>query len=319
VLRRSGSSPGLLIALLLGGCSDFFLSRKQPEVDAPLQVTETFEQAPLPRLDLLWVIDDTPSMSDEHDALAAAMPAFADALEAAGVAWQVGVVTTDPSEDLGVLRGDPWILTPSEPEGLDALLETTDVTLLGREPAAGIAAMVLALEAPIRTEENRGFRRPEAALEVIVVSDGDDRSDAFLGPDPADIGLALLESEARSTGRPARLSAIVGPRGGCSGPGGTALPGLRYLELAEATGGTTGSICEGHLGPVVAGLGASSVEWQRDFPLQATPDPGSLRVAVDGVRADSGWSVETAPDRVVFDLAPAPGAVITVRYTVADR
>lgn len=313
------SSSALVAALMLVGCSDFFLSRRQPEVADPLTVTETFEQAPLPRLDLLWVIDDTPSMSDEHDALAAAMPAFADALQEAGVAWQVGVVTTDPGEDLGVLRGDPWILTPSEAESLDLLLDTAAITLLGREPASGIAAMVLALESPLRTDENRGFRRPDAALEVIVVSDGDDRSDAVLGPDAIDIGLSTLEAEADSTGRPARLSAVVGPRGGCSGPGGSALPGLRYLELAEATGGTTASICEGHMESVIADLGASSVEWQTEFPLQATPETGSLRVAIDGLRADTGWSMATGPDRVVFDLAPAPGAVITVRYTVADR
>lgn len=318
MFRPRSSSP-LLAALVLVGCSDFFLSRRQPEVAEPLTITETFEQAPLPRLDLLWVIDDTPSMSDEHDALAAAMPAFADALEAAGVAWQVGVVTTNPGGDLGVLRGDPWILTPSEAEGLEVLLDTAGITLLGREPASGIAAMVLALESPLRTDANRGFRRPDAALEVIVVSDGDDRSDDVLGPDAVEIGISTLEAEEDATGRPARLSAVVGPRGGCSGPGGSALPGLRYLELAEATGGTTASICEGHMASVIADLGASSVEWQTEFPLQAMPETASLRVAVDGMRVDTGWSVATGPDRVVFDVAPEPGAVITVRYTVTDR
>ena len=316
--RPCGPVPASLLAVTLIGCSDFFLSRKQPEVNDGMGVMETFQQSPLPQVDLLWVIDDTPSMADEHDTLAAAMPAFADELDEAGIAWQVGVVTTDPGEDIGVLRGDPWILTPTEGDSLRTLLETANVNLLGREPAAGLASMVLALEDPLRSAENQGFRRPGAALQVIVVSDGDDRSDDLLGGDPVATALDLLESETARTGRPARLSAIVGPPEGCSGPGGTALPGVRYLEVAESTGGATGSVCEGHFVDLVSSVGAASVEWQTEFPLQASPVPASVRVSIDGRRRDEGWTVETAPPRVRFDSPPAPGSEIIVRYDVED-
>jgi hypothetical protein len=308
------AARGALLALALPGCSDFFLSRQQDEVDDPLRITETFSQAPLPRVDLLWVIDDTPSMADEHEALAAAMPAFADALASAGVAWQVGVVTTDPDDAPGLLRGDPWVLTPVDTAALRTLLDTGDVTLLGREPASGLGAMVLALEEPLRSGGNQGFRRPDAALHVIVVSDGDDASDALLGEDAVAAATALLEDEAARTGHGARLSAIVGPRGGCSGPGGTALPGTAYLEVAEATGGTWGSVCEADYAGVVADLGAESVEWRTEFVLQAAPEPGSLRVSLDGVRQDEGWYYAADPPRIAFDDPPAPGAEVSVRY-----
>lgn len=306
----------MLVAFALTGCSDFFLSGQDDEVVNPLRFTETFEQAPLPQVDLLWVIDDTPSMAGEHDALAAAMPAFAAELDSAGVAWQVGVVTTDPGDESGVLRGDPWVLTPVDQAELRSLLDTADITLLGREPAGGLGAMVRALSEPLRSGLNRGFRRPGAALHVIVVSDGDDSSEPLEGEAPVDSALALLADEASASGHSARLSAIVGPEGGCSGDNGTALPGTDYLAVADATGGAVGSVCEADLTGIVASLGADTIEWQRDFPLQATPAVGSVRVSVDARRLDDGWSIQWAPPLIAFDEAPAPGAEIVVRYKV---
>lgn len=313
----AGVPRGAIAALALAGCSDFFLSGRDDEVTDPLRITESFDQAPLPQVDLLWVIDDTPSMAGEHGALAAAMPAFATELAAAGVAWQVGVVTTDPGEGSGVLRGDPWVLTPVDEGALRTLLDTADVTLLGREPAGGLGAMALALSEPLRSGLNQGFRRPAAALHVVVVSDGDDRSEDVLGPDPAAEARELLADEAALTGRPARLSAIVGPEGGCSGPHGTALPGTAYLAVAAATGGTVGSVCAADLAGIASSLGAEAIEWQREFPLQAAPVVGSVRVSIDDLRVDRGWSVLGAPPAIAFDEAPAPGARIRVQYVAA--
>ena len=314
----AGAPWGALTALALTGCSDFFLSGKDDEVSEPLRITESFGQAPLPQVDLLWVIDDTPSMAGEHTALAAAMPAFAAELESAGVAWQVGVVTTDPGDESGVLRGDPWVLTPSDAPALRSLLDTADINLLGREPAGGLAAMVRALSEPLRSGLNRGFRRPGAALHVIVVSDGDDGSGSLLGEPAVDAALQLLDDEAALTGRSARVSAIVGPEGGCAGDNGTALPGTAYLAVADASGGAVGSVCEADLTGVVSSLGAEAIEWQQEFPLQAAPAVGTVRVAVDGARLDRGWSILRDPPAIAFDEPPAPGAAIVVRYQAED-
>lgn len=312
------AAAGAGIMLQLAGCSDFFLSRKATEVVDPMRVTETFIQAPLPRVDLLWVIDDTPSMAGEHAALAAGMPGFATELDAAGVAWQVGVVTTDPDDAPGVLRGDPWVLTPIDGAALAALLDTAGITLTGQEPASGLGAMVLALEEPLRSGANQGFRRHGAALHVIVVSDGDDNSQELLGQDPVAAALAVLDDEARATGQAARLSAIVGPEGGCSGRNGTALPGTDYRAVAEASGGSIGSVCEADLDGLVSNLGATAIEWQRVFPLQAAPAAGSVRVSVDGVRAAEGWAVLASPPAIEFNEAPAAGAEVSVRYRVEE-
>ncbi len=303
---------------LLAGCNDFVLSRRSDEVIDPVRITETFTQAPQPRVDLLWVVDDTPSMAAEHVALVSALPVFAAALADAGLAWQLGVVTTDLGADPGRLRGDPWILTPRDADLLPDLLAIADVSADGDEPAGGRGAAAAALQEPLRSGDNRGFRRPDAALHVIFVSDGDDGSGALLGADAAAAFLDLMDAEAAATGRPARASAVVGDRGaGCSGPGGTALPGDTYLDVVEATGGATASICQADLTPVAAALGDQSIDWQDTFVLQARPEPGTVRVTVDGA-ATPDWSLATAPPAITFDAPPPPGATIVVRYALLD-
>lgn len=318
-MPRRGAAFAAGLGLLGAGCSDFLVSRNDPVAVEPVRVTESFVQAPSPRVDLLWVIDDTPSMEAEHAALSNALGAFADALDEADLAWQIGVVTTDLGFDAGVLQGDPWILTPADDADLADLLEIANVGLDGHEPAGGLGAAALALSEPLRSEENRGFRRPDAALHVIIVSDGDDGSEEILGGNPSSAFLDLVRSESEATGHAVTVSAIVGDRGvGCSGSGGTALPGDAYLTVAEATGGAIGRICDTDLTGVAAAMGEVSVEWQVDFPLQATPKSGSVRVTVDGAPQLTGWRITTDPHTLSFDTPPTPDSVIVVRYTVVD-
>jgi hypothetical protein len=318
-VHRRGAAFAAGLGLLGPGCNDFLVSRQDPVAVDPVRVTESFVQAPSARVDLLWVIDDTPSMEAEHAALSNALGVFADALEEADLAWQIGVVTTDLGFDAGVLQGDPWILTPSDGADLAELLDIAGVGLEGHEPAGGLGAAALALSEPLRSAENRGFRRPDAALHIIIVSDGDDGSEEILGDSPASAFLDLVASESEQTGHAVTVSAIVGDRGiGCSGSGGTALPGDAYLAVAEATGGATGRICDTDLTGVAAAMGEVSVEWQVEFPLQATPKTGSIRVSVDGTAEPDGWSIDTDPAVLVFEVPPAPYSAIVVRYTVVD-
>lgn len=309
-----------LLGPLMGCASESGLVGKDDKVHDPVRVEETFLQEPEAKVDILWVIDDTSSMTDEHVALQDAFGVFAEALGELGLAWQMGVVTTDVSDDeAGVLRGDPWILTP----GLDGLAEALQgaaaVGTEGASPESGLGAAVLALSEPLLSGENRAFRRVDAALHVVVVSDSDDESEAVLGEDPAQAATAFMAAETARTGREARLSAIVGdPVVGCTWEGGSAEPGDRYQAVAEATGGTTASICDADLSGVATALGERSASWPTRFALQARPDPDSARVWLDDVRLQEGFSVEADPPELVFDEAPTAGAEIRVSYELYE-
>lgn len=309
------------LALLCGACgSDFVLRGRDDEVDEPVYVTERFEQQASPQADVLWVVANTPSMTEEQGALAEAFPDFVAALDAAGLGYQLGVITSDGAGDeAGVLQGDPWIITPSSADPAADFARAVAVGVAGPGPEAGLAALVLALSEPLRSELNRGFRRPGAVLQVVVVSDDDDESDAVLGEDALAATLALLEAEAAQSGV-AALSAVVGdPSGGCAGSGGAARPGVRYAAAAESSGGVVADICAADLDAVVAQLGALSVVYPREFPLQAQPWGDDVRVAVDGRRVDGGWRVDTALQALVFDEAPEAGSVVEVRYALSPE
>lgn len=308
------SSPFLAVVVLTACDGEYFLRGRDEPVEPAVYATERFEQVALPKVDILWVVDDTGSMIEEQAALAASFGSFVDAVDAAGLAYQIGVITTEGTGPIaGVLQGDPWIITPACQDSAGAFASAVSVGTEGGGEA-GLGALALALSEPLRSEENLGFRREDAALHVIVVSDDDDHSTGVLGTDPATFILNFLQAESNRTGLPAVLSAVVGDTpNGCRGPGGSAAAGTLYAEVAEASGGVVESICAADLSDVAAEIGQSSIHYPQSFPLQVSPYLGEVRVSVGGVRTDSGWTLTDEP-AITFDEPPAPGVIVEVIY-----
>ncbi len=303
-------------SLLLVGCVDYTIQDPDDVKPLPVVIEERFLQAPLPKVDVLFVVDGTGSMEEEQESFADAADAFVDVLDGLELSYQLGVTSTDPEQD-GALLGRPWIITGAASDPSRALADALLVGTSSPPPAAGLYAASRALSDVQGL--NRGFRRADAGLHVVFVSDGDDESDAWLGDDPAAAFLAILEADAATSGRAARASAVVGDvPGGCSGETGTAEAGVRYTAVAEATGGAVGSICAADFGAIALALADAAVEWQSVFPLQATPEDGTVRVEVDGERMNEGWSVDATIPAVVFAAPPAPDVEIAVVYTVEE-
>ncbi len=304
--------------MLALGCTEFVVRDNPKPLEPDVEVTETFRQVDRPRVDLLFVIDNTPSMESARAALSDAAERLVTALDADQLAWQVGVVSTDiESADRGMLQGDPWIVTPSTSNGPTAVSRALDVPS-GNAPTGGLGAATLALTEPLRSADNRGFRRTDTALHIVVLSDADDQSTDILGVDPADAFLELLDDEREATAQPATLSAVVGDAGsGCTGLAGTALPGDSYIAVAQASGGAVASICDADLGAVVSSLGTLVQEGTRRFELQAVPVPDTVRVEVDGTRLDTGWQLDLEPPAVVLESPPPLGSELAIRYTIA--
>lgn len=310
--------PALVIAAL-GGCngSDWGLSDPDSAALPPVEVDEQFVQTPAPELDVLFVVDGTGSMQQEQQAFADAADAFVSSLDTIGLAWQIGVTTMDPA-DLGHLRGEPWIITPAADDPVAALADAVYVGTDGAPTEAGLYAATAAIDSG--TTANLGFRRPDAPLHIVIVSDGDDNSDDQLGPDPVAAAHLIFDAEALRTGHAVRVSAVVGTEmAGCSGPYGSALYGSRYLEVVAATGGTAVDICTADFADVADAVRAYGIEWPTTFALQADPVEDSVVVEVNGVRQTVGWSIQHAVPALVFDVAPAADAEISVHYDVVSE
>jgi hypothetical protein len=314
---RAIRGSALLVGIVaITGCSEYHLEDTDVASAPDVVIDETFEQAALPGLDVLFVVDSTGSMDEEQVALAAAADDFVATLGDLGVDYQIGVTSTDPAV-AGALLGRPWIITPNAEDPGAALAAALAVGTTSPPPAAGLDAAAATLSD--LSGLDAGFRRKDAGLHVIFVSDGDDESGAILGDDPAGAFLGLLDSEAERTGRVAVASAVIGDvPGGCEGTRGSALPGERYAAVATASGGRIESICEPDLASVADAFGEIGVEWVTAFALRGVPEDGTVRVDVDGARVTDGWTIDATIPALVFDAPPAPGAVVHVTYTLAE-
>ncbi|NCG18270.1 MAG: hypothetical protein GWP91_04560, partial [Rhodobacterales bacterium] len=183
--------------VLLAGCVEFGINPIEPDgqADRRVAVLETFVQSALPKIDVLLVVDQTASMAQEHAALSGNLILMLDQLEEEDVAWQLGVVGTSVGgQKSGWLQGSPWVLTPTTPNlqvQVDSLFQVKD---RGGFRESGLAAAILALELAHPGEVNTGFRRHDAALHVILISDADDASDG----DPVTELVNKLQEEAEN-------------------------------------------------------------------------------------------------------------------------
>lgn len=309
---------GPFLAVLVG-CIEFGLDPVDTDVP-PVRavVVDAFDQAPAAPVDVLFVVDDTASMAHEQSVLAASFGPLADSFDASHVAWQVGVVRGNGARsDVGVLVGQPWVLAPDAPGAARQLADRLRVGTDGLPPEGGLYAATRALELAVSGGPNAGFRRPGAALDVVFVSDEDNHSDGWLGPDPIAAFLAVF-AESGAGGPSARAFAVIGPMpSGCTTSTGEARPGARYAEIAEQTGGFVQSICADRFTDLADRLLDQAAEPAARFPLSQDPIDGTIRVDVDGLRWIDGWSFQRdGGAAVVFTDPPAVGARIAISYVV---
>jgi len=186
---RRGVLATLGWALLAGGCGyeDLMLRLGRqvhvpdnpPSLATPVQ-HDRIVQVTTPHVDVLWVIDDSCSMTEEQSALTTNFASFMEVFLDLGLQWHIGVVSTDMEspEASGKLRsaGGRRFLDRSvaNPQGLFAQMATLGTG--GSFDEMGRRAVFRALTEPLQSTDNAGFYRDEASLHVVVISDEDDSS-----------------------------------------------------------------------------------------------------------------------------------------------
>src|SRR5688572_10955683 len=181
-------------------------------------------------VDILWVVDDSGSMTNQRQTLANNFSRFLDDLLALQVRFQMGVISTNHN-DRGTLRGTTKIITNSTPNPRQVFLQNTTFPPSRARLEQGLRMLELALTEPNLSGANAGFLRPNAALAVIVVTDEDDSSYG----DPAYYSRFLRSLKGPGNENLSSLSIIGGTTpDGCFPPGeetffgGLAEPAFRY-------------------------------------------------------------------------------------------
>jgi len=307
--------PQSAVALvLLGcGCSDFDVSRVEYE--------EKFVQADTEVVvDVLFVIDNSGTMTEEQSALRASFEGLTSLLSDLDADYQVGVITTDVEdpEQSGRLQGDTPIISPAVDDIEAAFASASAVGTVGSRSEQGLEAVHLAMTDAVADGANSGFFRADAALDVIVVSDEDDHS-------PGLVADYVAEYQAFKGERRVAVSAIVGDMpDGCVSPDGDASPGTRYVEAAQTSLGHVGSICLPDWIPVLEDIGFALAGVGDTFVLEGLPDATTLEVRVEEVlmpqlspeRNRDGWTYDPGANAILFTgfAVPRPGQEVRVTY-----
>jgi hypothetical protein len=283
--------------------------------------TDRFIQTPPTVVDVLFVIDDSCSMIDEQDQLAANFPSFFKWFEGSGVDYHVGVTSTDmdnpwKSGRLVSAANGRWI----DPDTPNAEAVFTDMALLGINGTgneAGIGAAYAALE--LHAEDaNAGFLRDSGGLQVIVISDEEDHS----GTMPISRGEFVEYLWGLSATKDAvGFSSIVTPPGVFGMNGET--PGENYLFVTEQVGGQVFDIRSHDWSRLLDDLGMEALGLKREFFLSQLPAAGSLEVwiiedeVVFAMEEGEDWTYDAVRNSVTFvHRIPEPYAEVELTYTV---
>jgi hypothetical protein len=285
---------------------------------------DTFFIPTAPKVDVLFVVDDSGSMSEEQAAMAANLNSFFAPAALVQASYQLGLTSTDMAfgnPQAGRLRGTPPVLTGLTPNLLTTLSQRiVGLGVNGDGTEQTLAPAVAALTPPLATGLHAGFLRDDATLAIVGVSDADDQS-----PLPVSTYAVLLGSlkgpnaVSFSAFTPLMANAPVG----CAYDLG---PGTRTLSAVTALRGVSEEICSANWATAMANLGGRVFGPRLDYTLRAPVSGGSVSVSINGMAVaptTSGgstvWTFSAATNTLTFAslYAPTPGQTVTVSYPVA--
>lgn len=346
----TGLAAVLLATVPTIACDETTVVRAPP----PGSRVDSFQQASVSKIDVLWVVDNSSSMTEEQENLGRNFDRFLGFLTGAKVDYRIAVTSTDAVNDAGKLlaaEGKPAIITNETPNPVAAFSANVKVKGTGgnaREQGLDAARRALELNAG-------SFLRADAFLFIIFVSDEDDYS----APGTPRFFYRYFEG-LKGKGNEGMITAgaIVGDvPAGCVSGSATAEAGARYKEVVEQVGGRIGSICSAEFDGILRDMGLDAVGLKRKFALsqvpnfdkdfevttvlpcdtaQATRDlvctktEGACTTPANTFRctvrkqeegAPDGWSYEIATNTLLFHGAAVPpkGATIEAYYFVADE
>lgn len=264
------------------------------------RVTESFRYRPSNPTDVLFVVDTEGVFAARISQADDAAGAYVDALRDTNVDYQLAALSGDaacPSSTPYATRSDTSLAAERVLEhGFHDASGAWDEDLLGLALAAldetGVGGCL------------EGFRREEADLQLVVVTDG---------PSDADVAAQADAVEALFAEDVDLLVSGLLPLSDCG------VPAEDYAAVAETRGGVVEDLCAADW--TDAFLAFASLPETEDavrYVLAEAPVASTIAVRVEGATW-SAWSWDTAGQAVVFDAdtRPALGAEVEVEYVSA--
>ncbi|MBC86482.1 MAG: hypothetical protein CL677_04820 [Bdellovibrionaceae bacterium] len=334
---------GLGLRLLLGlstfvliNCSD--VQFEQLPVESTQQsetppvngkgVTESFEQtSEEPKLDILVIVDNSPSMRREQRKLGERMSSFTSHLE--DVDWQISVTNTDVSSGSHAKNGHLFkfedtnkkTLTKHDPDYNDLFLKTVVMKdaadCVGGCPSTTeqpLAALGMAIS--MGDNENYELFRDNSDFAVIIISDEDEMS---TGPSRAMKPRKVLAAmNGLFPEKNISVHGVIiepGDRDCKDDQGYDGSYGTHVAEFARITNGVTTSICADDYAYGLSDIGQVARQLLNSVTLSRKPLENSVSVSFSPFHA-TNFSV--SGKKILFEIPPPAGTQITVNYAVDE-
>jgi hypothetical protein len=317
----------LWLLVLTGGCIEYEPGSTLPPAGVAnpraLEVstqTDKLVQVQVPEVDILWVVDNSCSMSNEQAVLGDNFPTFMEFFLGSGLDYHIGVTTTDMVVTEGILQGaNGYKYLDAEtydPEGVFA--QMVDLGTGGSATEKGRDAAYAAIEVQDQPyKPNHGFTREDASLHVVCISDEDDYSTQIPKTEFVDYLQNLKWAQDMVT-----FSSIVSLSNSCDYE-----EGVEYRSVTAAVGGEEYSICQESWRPMLEALGLQASGLRREYFLSQIPVPTTIVVWVEetteaGVvtfnfEEETDWTYDQARNSITFETyVPNALSEVFVDYEV---
>ncbi len=341
----------LILPALLVSCSETQLVTVyeqpsivgQPDALGATQWADEFQQRTIAASDILFLVDDSCSMSEEQEELSENFDAFIANFVGTNLDYHIGVVRaalSSGSNPFDPGNPDEWGRLESASDGArwlsadtnDIVTEFNDMANVGTNGGDCEMALQASFSA-LFTEAspggyNEGFYRDDAHLTLVVISDENDHGDESVPIGPSCNGIDPQEYSDWLTGLKGynnldkiSFTAIVGGDNGCSANGNDADPAPNYMQVVDAVDGNFLSICDDDWSTFLTELGLEASGLKRSFQLRRIPVEGTLVLTIDGAAPEAAtWTYDRQRNSIDFPIehVPAELAIVRVEYELQE-
>lgn len=262
-----------------------------------------------PKLDILFVIDNSGSMNTHQKNLSANVARFVASFSSkVQLDFHIGVISTDndyyaTKDCCGRLIGTPNFLTNTTPNFQSLLTQRMLLGILGSGSEKVFDPLNLALTEPNLSGANLNFLRPDAFLAVIVITDAEDQS---LNSGPDDTYAMLVKLKNGKADRVLSYGVLV-PSGttNCSRDEADREPTRieNFLGRSVTAGTNIFSLCAPDFGDRLVNVGKDLARRVgSSFPLNRIPVPDSIVVTFGAQIIEKhptkGWAFDASTNTV---------------------
>lgn len=305
-----------------------------------LSETDTFKQSSTfvqKKIDILWIVDNSGSMETSQRNLADNFQSFIKKFQDLNLDFRMAVQSTDAYKgkflnqqtrrrfkDGAMTHSGVFVMDKNTPNLSDVFITNVRLGIQGSGDERALSSM----EDTLTYTSNSDFRREDAFLSVIIISDEDDFSattsasilENYSSPNiiPVSHYKDFLDGFAGAGNYSVNLIGTIDQACVTQLNNGQRL-GVRHKEFANLVGGSMTSICDDFADSLTE-ISEKTIELASTFTLERAPIKESISVSIDGHTvpedAKNGWTFDSATNVLAFHGAfiPQAGSDVKIIY-----